>query len=71
MERFLNVKLTERELEVLKLLSQGLEKSEIAERLFVSVHTVKAHTESIYRKFSVNNKVQAIIFAIKNEIIEI
>ena len=63
--------LTERELEVLELLSQGLEKSEIANKLCVTIHTVKAHTESVYRKFAVKNKMQAVVFAIKNNILEI
>ena len=57
-------KLTERELNVISLVSQGFTNNEIADRLHISVHTVKAHLEAIYEKFSVNNRVQAAIKAI-------
>ena len=63
--------LTERELEVLELLSQGLGKNEIARKLSVTIHTVKAHTESVYRKLAVKNKIQAVVFAIKIGILNI
>ena len=42
--------LTERELEVLRLLGEGLTKREVASTLFVSYSTVHSHTKSIYRK---------------------
>ena len=62
-------KLTEREKDVLKLLISGMDNSEIADKLFVSTHTIKAHLENIYEKFSVNNRVQAVVYALKNDII--
>lgn len=52
--------LTERELEVLRLLSGGRSNSEIAGHLFVAVGTVKAHTSRIYGKLGVRNRVEAI-----------
>jgi LuxR family maltose regulon positive regulatory protein len=52
--------LSEREFEVLSLLAGGLSNQNIAERLFVSIGTVKAHTASIYRKLDVNSRTQAI-----------
>lgn len=52
--------LTERELEVLHLLSEGLSNQEIAERLFVVLGTVKAHNSSIFGKLGVKNRVQAV-----------
>jgi LuxR family maltose regulon positive regulatory protein len=52
--------LSERELEVLRLVSAGLKNREIAEELFVVVGTVKAHINSIYRKLGTNNRVQAV-----------
>lgn len=61
--------LTDREIEVLKLLKEGLNNSEISEMLFISIHTVKAHLESIYNKLNVHNRVQAVVFALKNNII--
>lgn len=59
-ERPPSVPLTERETQVLTLLSQGLTQREIAEKLYLSVSTVKKHLESIYSKLSVNNKISAV-----------
>ncbi len=56
--------LTPREKEILNLLVEGYSNEKIASILVISVHTVKAHIESIYRKFSVHNKVQAAIYAV-------
>ena len=53
--------LTKREKEVLELSSNGLTRTEIAAKLFVSHHTIKKHFENIYRKLRVKNKVQALI----------
>jgi LuxR family maltose regulon positive regulatory protein len=52
--------LTNRELEVLDLLSQRLRNKEIAARLFVSPVTIKKHLTSIYGKLSVTGRLQAI-----------
>lgn len=52
--------LTDREIEVLRLVSVGLKNREIAEELFVVVGTVKAHINSIYRKLGTKNRVQAV-----------
>lgn len=56
--------LTERELKVLINLTNGLTNTEIANKLYISVHTVKAHLEVIYEKLKVNNRVQAAIKAV-------
>jgi DNA-binding NarL/FixJ family response regulator len=55
--------LSEREKEILKLLSEGLEYKEIAERIFISPNTVKKHTIHIYQKLHVNSKAQALRIA--------
>lgn len=52
--------LTDREKEILELLSQGLLYKEIADKKFISIDTVKKHVGNIYRKLHVNNKVEAI-----------
>jgi NarL family two-component system response regulator LiaR len=52
--------LSEREQEVLRLLSDGLQYKEIAESLFISSNTVKNHLKSIYKKLHVQNKIEAI-----------
>ena len=61
--------LTEREFEVLRLLVQGKSNTEIAEELIVSVHTAKAHVCSILQKLCVDDRVQAAVKAIKENII--
>jgi LuxR family maltose regulon positive regulatory protein len=52
--------LSERELEVVHLIAEGLTNPEIAARLFLSPHTVKAHARNIYGKLNVHNRTQAV-----------
>jgi DNA-binding NarL/FixJ family response regulator len=52
--------LTPRELEVLRLLAEGLPNKEIAYRLALSTGTVKAHTAAIYRKLDALNRTEAV-----------
>ena len=52
--------LTEREREVLALMSSGATNREIASRLYLSPHTVKEHTSAIYRKLGVRNRAEAV-----------
>jgi LuxR family maltose regulon positive regulatory protein len=52
-------RLSDRELEVLRLLADGLTNHEIAERLVLSTHTVKVHTYNLYAKLGVHNRTQA------------
>lgn len=61
--------LTERELEVLKLLVKGKSNTEIAKDLIVSVHTAKAHVCSILQKLCVDDRVQAAVKSIRENII--
>ena len=63
--------LTEREMSVLFYLTQGLINEEIAEKLHISIHTVKAHLESIYDKLAVTNRVQAAIKAVTLGLIDL
>lgn len=52
--------LTEREHEVLDLIATGATNAEIARRLFLSPHTVKEHTSSLYRRLEVRNRAEAV-----------
>ena len=52
--------LSEREIEVLHLIAEGLTNSEIATKLILSLYTVKTHTRNIYGKLGVNNRIQAV-----------
>jgi LuxR family maltose regulon positive regulatory protein len=57
--------LSPREFDVLRLLGAGLSNAEIAQKLFISVATVKVHTRSTYGKLNVSNRTQAILQAQK------
>ena len=63
--------LTVRELDVLQLAAKGLSNSEIAEELFVSATTVKAHLAHIYRKLGVGDRTAAVTTALERQIIRL
>ena len=58
--------LTERELEVLALLAQGLTNKAIAQSLFLSVRTIEAHLRSIYGKLAVTSRTEAALWAVRH-----
>ena len=55
--------LTQREMEILELLAKGLTNDGIAEKLFISVTTVKTHVHNILRKLGMTNRIQAALYA--------
>ncbi len=59
-EKIKEFDISEREAEVLKLISRGYKNSEIAEKLFVSQNTIKTHIKNIYVKLDVKNRVEAL-----------
>uniref|UniRef100_UPI00349FE851 response regulator n=1 Tax=Saccharibacillus sp. CPCC 101409 TaxID=3058041 RepID=UPI00349FE851 len=61
---------TARELEVLQQMAYGLRNEEIAARLFVSESTVKTHVHRILQKFDVQDRTQAVVYAIRSGMVE-
>lgn len=61
--------LSEREVQVLQLVTMGKSNTEIAKELSISVHTIKAHVCSILSKMSVKDRVQAAVKAIREGVI--
>lgn len=62
-------RLTYREVEVLQMIGKGLSNQEIAQQLFLSEKTVKNHLTNIFRKISVTDRTQAVLYAIKHKIV--
>jgi NarL family two-component system response regulator LiaR len=58
--------LTEREVEVLHLLAEGMTNKDIAQTLIISVRTVEAHLRSIYGKLNVDSRTEAALWAVRN-----
>jgi LuxR family transcriptional regulator, regulator of acetate metabolism len=59
------VSLTKREQDVLEMAALGLTNREVGERLHVSVHAVKFHLASVYRKLKVANRTEAVVAYLK------
>jgi two-component system NarL family response regulator len=64
-------RLTERELEVLKLVAQGLNNREIAKRLFISENTVKNHVRNILEKLQLHSRMEAVMYAVREKLLDI
>lgn len=63
--------LTKRELEILKLVSNGQSNKDLATALNISERTVKNHLSSLFKKLDVEDRTQAAVFAIKNDLVEL
>jgi DNA-binding NarL/FixJ family response regulator len=63
------IQLTEREKDILRGLVEGLSYKMIAEKLFLSVHTIHTHIKNVYEKLHVNSKGEAVAKAIKNKLV--
>ena len=65
------VKLSQRELEVLKLICDGYSNAQIAEQLFISHRTVDRHRSNLLSKTGCKNSTSLVMYAVKNKIVEI
>jgi DNA-binding NarL/FixJ family response regulator len=59
-------RLSDRELQVLRLIANGKDNAEIARELFISAKTVKNHISNILLKLSIDNRIQAAVYAVRS-----
>jgi two-component system NarL family response regulator len=64
-------RLTEREMEVLRLVAQGLNNRDIAKDLFISENTVKNHIRNILEKLHLHSRMEAVVYAVREKLLEI
>lgn len=64
------MELTDRELEVLKLLAEGLSAPEIGKRLFIETSTVKTHLKHLYAKLGVSDRAAAVATGMRSGLLE-
>lgn len=62
--------ITDREIEVIKLIAEGLSNKLIADKLNLSTHTVNTHRKNLMNKLKVNNTAGVLMFAVKNNLLE-
>ena len=70
-QKVLAPKLTDRELQVLKLVAQGLSNREVAEQLFISENTVKNHVRNILEKLHLHSRMEAVVYAVREKLLDI
>ncbi len=65
------IHLTPRESEILKMICLGLSNAEISEKLFLSLRTIEGHKSNLIKKTGVRNSVSLVMYALKNNLVEI
>ena len=63
--------LSKRELEVLELIAKGYRTADIAENLFVSIHTINSHRKNILKKLKLKSPAQLIVYALESKLVQI
>ena len=64
-------RLTDRELDVLKLVAQGLTNRDVADRLFIAENTVKNHVRNILEKLHLHSRMEAVMFAVREKLFDL
>ncbi|MFZ9848856.1 MAG: DNA-binding response regulator, partial [Flavobacteriales bacterium] len=64
-----SLNISEREIEIIKLIAEGCINKEIADRLFLSNHTINTHRKNIMQKLGINNTSGIVLFAVKEGIV--
>ncbi len=64
-------RLTDRELEVLRLVATGLNNREVAKRLFISENTVKNHVRNILEKLQLHSRMEAVMYAVREKLLDL
>jgi DNA-binding NarL/FixJ family response regulator len=64
-------RLSEREMEVLRLVAQGMNNRDIAKRLYISENTVKNHIRNILEKLHLHSRMEAVVYAVREKLLEI
>jgi DNA-binding NarL/FixJ family response regulator len=64
-------RLTEREMEVLRLVAKGLNNRDIGQQLFISENTVKNHIRNILEKLHLRSRMEAVVYAVREKLLEI
>jgi len=70
-QQFPAPRLTEREMEVLKLVAQGMSNRDVAEALFIAENTVKNHVRNILEKLQLHSRMEAVVYAVREKILDI
>jgi two-component system NarL family response regulator len=64
-------RLTDREMEVLKLVAKGMNNRDIAKQLFISENTVKNHIRNMLEKLQLHSRMEAVVYAVREKLLEI
>ncbi|HEX2738136.1 MAG TPA: response regulator transcription factor [Acidimicrobiia bacterium] len=70
-QRVMSPRLTDRELEVLKLVAKGLSNREIASELFIAENTVKNHVRNILEKLHLHSRMEAVVYAMREKLFDV
>jgi DNA-binding NarL/FixJ family response regulator len=70
-EQVPTLRLTERELEVLRLVAKGMNNREIAQELYISENTVKNHVRNILEKLQLHSRMEAVMYAVREKLLDL